>query len=340
MKLTWKQIEPFVKKPDPAARVILIYGPDNGLMKERARLIGKTIVPDLNDPFNVTTLTADKLIEDTALLADEAASISMMGGGRLIRIESANDKLVPQLKTYLDAPSAENLIILEAGELGPKSALRQLCEKSKSAAALPCYVEDERNIATLIRDSLREANIRIAPDAVTWLAANIAGDRARARNEIEKLITYMGKEDNATIAHVQACCGIAGVESYDDLTYSTSGAQPEAAMRAFQTMIDEGIQPVTILRTLQNHFRRLHLVKSLVVSGCTLDEAIKQLTPPIFFKQEPIFKAQLQRWTMPALENVLNRLASLEADCKKTGTPVETVCGQVILGISASGSRR
>ena len=44
MKLQFRQIEPFVKKPDPAARVILIYGPDDGLIRERARAIGGTVV--------------------------------------------------------------------------------------------------------------------------------------------------------------------------------------------------------------------------------------------------------------------------------------------------------
>ena len=53
MKLSYRQIEPFVAKPDPAARVILIYGPDAGLVRERAAIIGKSVVADLNDPFNV-----------------------------------------------------------------------------------------------------------------------------------------------------------------------------------------------------------------------------------------------------------------------------------------------
>ena len=146
MKLAFRDIEPFVKKPDPAARVILVYGPDDGLMRERSKAIGGTVVEDLNDPFNVAALSADLLLEDPAKLNDEANAMSMMGGDRLIRIENATDKLTPLLKEYLEAPSAHSLIILEAGELGPRSSLRQLCEKAKNAAALPCYVEDERDL--------------------------------------------------------------------------------------------------------------------------------------------------------------------------------------------------
>ncbi len=335
MKLTWKQIEPFVKAPDLSARVILIYGPDNGLMKERAKIIGKTIVADLNDPFNAVTLDTSSMLDDPTKLPDEAASMSMMGGARLIRIEDASDKITAQLKEYLKTPSRQNLVIVEAGELGPKSTLRQLCEKDKAAAALPCYVEDERSVGNLVRDTLRDAGYRIAPDAAGWLAANITGDRARARNEIEKLITYMGEEKTINIDHVMACCGAAGAQSLENLVYSTGGNQPQAALKAFHVLMEEGIPSITVLRSLQNHFRRIHLTKSRMQQGEGLDEAVKRLSPPIFFKQEPAFKQQVQRWSLPALNNILDRLVKLEAECKQTGTPVETLCSQAILGISA-----
>ena len=82
MKLQFKQIEPFVKAPDPKARVILVYGPDDGLVRERAAAMGKTVVADLNDPFNAVTLDAGQLADDPARLMDEALAMSMMGGNR------------------------------------------------------------------------------------------------------------------------------------------------------------------------------------------------------------------------------------------------------------------
>ncbi|MCB9990200.1 MAG: DNA polymerase III subunit delta [Rhodospirillales bacterium] len=334
MKLSWKQIEPFVKSPDPAARVILVYGPDNGLMRERARTMGNTIVADLNDPFNAVTLSGDALLDDPARLADEASAMSMMGGGRLIRIEDGGDKLAPLLKEYLESPSDQNLVIIEAGELGPKSALRALCEKAKNAAAVPCYVEDERSIAGLIRESVQAEGYTIAGDAVSWLAGAIVGDRGRARSEIEKLILFMGEDKQITLDAVQTCCGEAGAQSMDNLVYSVGGKNPAAALKAYATLMDEGIPAVAILRALQNHFRRLHMVKARLQEGEDIGSALKTLSPPLFFKFEDPFKAQLGRWSMPLLEKTLMRLAQIEAQTKQTGTPVETLCGQAILGLS------
>lgn len=337
MKLTWKQIEPFVKSPDPKARVILIYGPDDGLMRERAKLVGKTIVPDLTDPFNVTTLTADQINDDTARLSDEAKAFSMMGGARLIRIENGADKITTTIKQYLEDPSTENLVIIEAGELTTRSSLRLLCEKSKNAAALPCYVEDERGVSQVIRQALTQENLMIDIDALNWLAANIAGDRGRVRGEIAKLITYMGQDKRKVTLHdVQACCGEAGSGSLDDLIYAVAGAQPQNAMMSYAQLLQEGIPVVVMLRSLQNHFRRLHYTQSMIRNGQDLNQAIKSLQPPIFFKFEPAFKSQVSRWSMQKINRVLDRLNDLEAQSKQTGTPVETLCSQAILSISAT----
>jgi len=119
MKLTSRQIDSFLKSPDRAARVILVYGPDDGLVRERAKTIGRTIVADLNDPFNAVTLSGEILASDPARLMDEAMAQSLMGGARLIRIEGGGDKLTVLIRDYLKVPSDSNLVVIEGGELGP-----------------------------------------------------------------------------------------------------------------------------------------------------------------------------------------------------------------------------
>lgn len=336
MKLTWKQIEPFLKNPDPKARVVLVYGPDDGLMRERSKTIAKTVTPDLDDPFNVVTLPADILAEDPARLNDEANAMSMMGGARLIKITDGADKLTPLVKEYLENPSQENLVIIEADNLGTRSSLRQACEKAKNAAALPCYVEDERGMSNLIRESLMNENLRIDPDALQYFAANITGDRGRARGEIDKLITYMKGSDqkSVTLKDVQASCGDTGTATLDELIYAVAGADAKTAMAAYHRLIGEGVADIVILRTLQNHFRRLHYTAAQMGQGQSLDSAVKSLQPPIFFKFEQPFKAQVSKWRGPKLDIVMGKLADLEAQTKTTGTPVQTLCAQAILSLS------
>lgn len=337
MKVPYREIESFVKSPDKAARVILVYGPDSGLVKERAETMGKSVVNDLNDPFNVALLSGDILKDDPARLADEAGAQSLMGGERLVRVRDASDKITHLVKDYLESPNDTALIILESGGLGPKSSLRKLCEQAGNAAAVPCYVEDERDLSRLIRSAMQEAGFQIEQDAVLWLSLNIGGDRQKTRRELEKLITYKGQDKTpVTLADVRACCGEAGVRSLDDLVYSVAGRKPDAAMEHYRILMEEGTNFIVIVRALQRHFRRLHLTRARIDQGEMPTAAVKSLKPPIFFKQEAAFISQVQGWRIKVLESVLNRLVDLEAQCKTTGMPAETLCGQVILGISAS----
>ena len=50
MKLSAGQIDGFLHRPDPQIRAVLLFGPDAGLVRERADTLARAICPDLHDP--------------------------------------------------------------------------------------------------------------------------------------------------------------------------------------------------------------------------------------------------------------------------------------------------
>lgn len=249
----------------------------------------------------------------------------------------AADKLTPLIRDYLGQASDTNLIVLEAAELGPRSTLRTLCEKSKNACAVPCYVEEERDLTQFIQNTLQKENFSIQRDANLWLAENIKGDRLKVRMEIEKIITYKGTDSSPiSLQDVQACCGEAGSENLENLIYNVASARHEQALKAYSKLCEEGIPFITILRALQNHFRKLHLTKARLQEGENIDQAMKKLQPPIFFKRADSFKAQVNAKSLKIFTGILQRLSALEASCKQTNAPGQTLCAQAILSLSKS----
>lgn len=343
MKLAFRDVEPFVKKIPKEMRAILVYGPDAGLVQERAAIMGKQVVSDLNDPFNAAHLTGEIIAADGARLSDEASAQSLMGGLRLVRITSAGNDIAPALKTYLkDAPNPGCVLIIEAGDLKPKDALRKVCEELPIAAAVPCYIEDERSLANMLRDQVRAEGFIIQADAANWLAAAIKGDRLRARMEVEKLLTYMGaglphaatnmQQKNITLEDVKNSCGDAGMQSIDDLVYAFMDGKPQQTLHSFARLSAEATPDIVMLRALQNHLLRLHATKSLMeIHDQPLDTAMKSLQPEVFWKVKDQFSAQVRRYSLPDLRNMLFRLNELEAMTKQTGMPVETLMGQFLL---------
>ena len=134
---------------------------------------------------------------------------------------------------------------------------------------------------------------------------------------------------------VQACCGETGVQSLDNLIYSVAGNQPAKALKTYNQLLGDGVNFIVIVRALQNHFRRLHITKARMEQGTSTDIAMKSLMPPVFFKQQNEFRYQAKRWNIKSLNKIMSRLMELEAQCKQTGAPVETLCSQAILGISS-----
>src|SRR5688500_16076567 len=104
MKFTPAQLKRFTDKPDTKLRAILVFGADEGLVRERAGSVAKAIVEDPKDPFRVTDLDAAVLLADPARLADEAAAISMLGGRRLVKVGRAGDRHSGLFKEFLAAP--------------------------------------------------------------------------------------------------------------------------------------------------------------------------------------------------------------------------------------------
>lgn len=335
MKLSFRDIEPFIKNPNKAVRLIVIYGPDSGLVRERAATLGKFYTPDLNDPFNVAHLTGDILEQDPARLLDEVQARSLMGGMRLIRVTDPQDKIEPALKTYLkENPNPDAIIIIEAGDLKPASKLRKLAETVPNAVALPCYIEEAKDLIPLTRDILKAAGKTADQDALIWFAANVKGDRQRVRMEAQKLILYMGQEQKVTLQHIQQCCGEAGTQSLDELVGAIMGQNKTLAIQSINKLQEEGTDPTMTFRIVQNHLYRLHMVRSMMDAyGASMDEAMQKLSPPVFFKQADSFKAQLRQWSLKDLHGMMAQLANAEMNTRKTGLPPQTIMAQTLLSL-------
>ncbi len=341
VKVAAGRVDSLLDSPAAATPVVLIYGPDSGLVRERADRAAAAVVGDTDDPFRLAILAAVELAKDPARLADEMAAQSLIGGRRVVRVRGAADSLTAALKPIVEAPRPDsNLLVLEAGELGPRSTLRKLCEGSKAAAAIACYPPEPEAVAALVRGLLSEAGISVSRDAEAFLAEHLAADRSLVRREAEKLIAYAGDSDAIDLEAAAACIGDSAERSLDDLVMAAADGQAATVDGATRKLFSEGQSPVAILRAAQRHFGRLHLANCRVAAGDSPDNVMASLRPPVFFKAKPRFRRQLDGWRRDRLQEVLTRLADAEADCKRTAMPAETICARTLLQVASLARAR
>ena len=345
MKLAFRDIEPFLKKPPAHVLAVLVYGPDEGLVRERLDQLARSVVADIRDPFNVVEFSGEALSDNPARLLDEARSISMLGanskdGRRVVRLRDASEKAAGAVRNALEGmKDGDNLVLVEAGNLAPKDKLRALFESAPNADALPCYVDDARSIGRVIADALRSAGYACSGDALAHIAASVAGDRAVARSEVEKLVTYMGGVKNITLEDAVAATGSSAVLSLEDLAQCVAGGDFAQDDRILSFVFSEGVEPVRVLRALQNHFLRLSVTKARMQQGLDVETAMKMLKPAVFWKVKNAFTAQLNGWSGAQIEQALTVLMEAEARCKQTGSSPETFCGRAVLSLAQLGAR-
>lgn len=322
----------FCEDPDPRYPVVLIYGPNRGLVSERIETLLKNTRGKSSDDFTVVTLEGDALASDPGKLSDEARTIGLFGDKRILHVRAAGRSFVEGLKPLLAEPSHETLIAIEAGDLAKNSPLRAACEAAKSAAVIPCYDDDARTIGALIDSSILRAGLSMDRDAKEVLVSLVGSDRLSTRAEIEKLIFYVGDTKRITLADVRAVVADTSGLAIDDVLDAASAGDSKAALRALAVARAEGTSPATILNAAIRHLSSLHKMSLQVEAGEDAESVLKRNR--VFWRRMDDHKRALRRLGSHSIESALILLGEAELDTRRSSALAETIAERAILSLA------
>lgn len=336
MLIPAQQVASFLMQPG-SSRVILLYGDDAGMISERADTLVRAVAGSLNDPF----LLADLARDDIVRLADEAASLPLTGGRRVVRLRNATDAALSEVQTILRS-SLPALVVLEGSGMPARSKLRALLDTAPEGVAIGCYPEEGRALQTTIRNRLQTAGVAVDGDALGWLTSQLGGDQASTLAEVNKLILYAGPNGRIDLDAAMASVGDLAGLSLDDAMFAATQGDIAMADRALDLATAEGAAPVGVLRAALLHVQRLYRARLLVDGGKTAAEATAAQRPPIFFRRTGAFTMALTLWTTPALMAAMAGLSQAERICKRTGAPDGVLAQNAILTLArrAAAGRR
>src|SRR5438105_7048098 len=329
------QIDKFIAKPPAGITAALVFGPDQGLVRERANVLARSIVPDLTDPFRVSELDEGRIISDPACLWDEAASLSMFGGRRIVRIGGAGNGLAQVMGRFLADPAGDALVIIEAGDLQKNSVLRQLFTKSDRAAAIACYPDTAESLEILITSVLAKQGLSIDHDALTQLVSRLGSDRGVTRSELEKLTLYALGEKRITETHISAVLGDESALRVDEVADSAGLGEYVRLDRTLTRLWAAGMAPGTVLRRAMAHFQQILAMKEEIAHGANAQELVKRQRPPVHFSRSRYFLAQVSRWSNDKLLQALTLLYEAEAVTRTTGIPEQAACSRALFTVAA-----
>lgn len=339
VKIEARQVEAFLRKPDPSIRGVVIYGNDDGLVAERAMRLAKTVCEDLRDPFRVVDIGGDALKGDPARLADEFGAMSLMGGRRVIRVRPAGEESAAALENLAAAVAGDALVVLEGGNLSPRSALRTLAETEATLAAVPCYMDNDEALAGLVEGSARAQGIAVEADALDWIVDRIGGDRGQTRSEVDKLLLYKSSDPTKTLtlADAVAVLGDSAAIGADDVIAATFDGDLVALDRALDRVFAEGGNAVQLLRSLQRYTDQLHFVSGHAAAGGSLDSAMfKARGLPKGGPVRQRFERHVRAWPLRRLGEALSAILTAEIECKRTSQPDTAIVRRLCLALGSS----
>jgi DNA polymerase-3 subunit delta len=326
------EVERFLKRPDLEQGILLIYGPDTGLVRETAqRLIQHYTRAD--GAGGLVTLDGSEVDADPGRLLVEARTSSLFGDKRVIRVRGAGKSVVTPLAELADDPSGA-IVVLEAGNLPPRDPLRALVEASRNGRALPCYADSDETILKLINETFASAGIHAEADVAATLRDQLGNDREVTRRELEKLSLYAAESKMLTRDDVLILCADNAALVLDEIADAIGTGHAERLDTALSRALAAAVNAQQILSSATLHFAQLRRWRTVVDAGTSPRDVLAGARPKPHFSRASSLEQQLRLWSDTALAAALERLYTATADSRKNYGRAETVTRRAFLALT------
>lgn len=327
------QASAFLASPDPKIRAVLFFGSDAGLASERAQGLAKAMAQRSVPEGEILRLDDADLEGDPDRLVVELGTVPMFGGPKIVRTVAGRRVNAAALRGLLEGGLLEGTLVVEAGNLKPDDSLRTLFEKSPVAAAVACYADAAQDLDGLIRGMVREAGATISAEAREELVARLGADRVLSRGEIEKLLIYAGPSAAIGLDDIEAVVGDVSELAIERITFAAAAGQVQRAISECGRAVSAGENAQAIIAAMQRHFQRLHRVRAALDRGSSLDDTLRQIKPPLHFKQTDAFAAQCRAWSASRLADALGRIAVAARAARLNAALEDALAERLVLGL-------
>lgn len=320
---------------------VLIYGEDGGKTKQLAKACAEKVCSDLSDPFQVDRIRVEDLLEDPTKLVDSVNTLMMTGGTRLVYVEGVNafltkqqlDTVTEAVSFALERLSESAVVVLSAAGIDAKHALPKMVEKHPQAAAIRCFVSSTRDIQSEVRTYFSQKGKKVSAEAVQFLTENLGNDRDITERELEVLDLYVGEQGHVSLDDCIETISSAPSLNVFKLCDAIGMRNREKVDYFLRVLSEEGQDINMVYVTAIRHMRRLMTVKVLVENGSSMQQALKELSPPVFYGQD-IFIAQVNAFPSERIKTMIDKLYETLLQSRQGTLTPDLVMHRSILSLS------
>lgn len=303
-------------------RIYLVEGEDAFLRENAVRLIKQVALsePDLN----LTNLYGQEVKADPEVLLTSTESYPFMSDKRYVVVKdyypTAQDLKHKAVKKVFSDPSETTVLII---------VNEQKCDNLKkldSVTFVDCYKADEDVIVGYVRRRALDEGVVITPSAIKLLLEYSNMDMTRIGGEVEKLLSFVGKDSEITKETVELLVTKSSDFQVYELTEAIGRRDYGKSFEILSDMLGKNQDKQRLFISIYYHFRRL---LHATVSGATNQELANLLETKEFVIKKA--REQAKRFTPKRLKQICDKLSYYDGAFKSGELGVDTALWNSIL---------
>ena len=302
------------KKKFDKENLFLIYGENEGHKNEIIKFLEK------NFNRNIEKYDEAQILSNSELFYEKIFNQSLFEKEKIVIINRCSDKIFEIIENIIEKKDTDIKIILNANVLEKKSKLRNLFEKNRDLVIVPTYKDSSITLVDIAKKFFSNYKISISQETINLLVNRCNGDRGHLKSELDKILIYIHDKKSINLEEIYKLTNLAENFSINELVDTTLSKNSQKTSDIINESNYKSEDGILILRTFLQKAKRLLNLYEKQNENTNLDILIDNHRPPIFWKDKPIIKKQLQIWSFISINNLIQKINDAEIQIKKNNT--------------------
>ena len=290
----------------------LFYGENEGYKNEIIKNKFEKLYPN-----QIYRYDEKEVLEKKNEFFNSILSKSFFENQKIIIISRVSDKI----KDIIEEISLKNIedikIILSANILEKKSKLRNYFEKKKNVICIAFYADNNQTLSSIALNFFREKKISIPQQTINFLVERCRGNRENLNNELTKIENFSESKKKINTEDILKLTNLAENYNTSELTDNCLAKNIRKIINILNENNYSNEDCILIIRTLLNKAKRIVKLQEEVKNNKSIDQAIMNYKPPIFWKDKEIVKQQMNQWSLKKINNMIININETELLIKK-----------------------
>jgi len=314
------------------SKYFLLYGENEGLKEEIIKKI------ELSFSKNIFRYDEKEIFENKDNFFNGLLTKSLFENQKLIIINRTSDKIKTLIEEIVEKNIEDITFILNSGLLDKKSKIRNLFEKNKEMICTAFYADTNQTLNMIASDYFKNKKIAISQEVINLITERARGSRQNLKNELNKIDSYCINNNKIDLKKIIKLTNLAENYNVSELTDTCLTKNTKRTAKILNENILTVDDTIFIIRTFLSKTKRLLRLREEISKNKSIEIAIKDFKPPIFWKDKNIVKEQIIKWTLSDLKSLMIEINDTELLLKKNSSNSINILSDFILAKSTSSN--